>query len=146
MYVAFALLADAANVSRDGKLNVLGVFDTVHAATLPTVHPRAMLVVRLKTLPEDAGTHRVGIAFSAPGGATIWSTEAELTVGALPPGFGEGEVPFVVQIDLPLAQTGRHAIALTLDGQVVVQLPLGVVGVAAPPPAFAPAPGAPLMS
>jgi hypothetical protein len=53
MYVAFALLADAANVALDGKLNILGVFDVVRAAAFPTVLPRVHLVARLKA---QAGT------------------------------------------------------------------------------------------
>jgi len=53
MYCSFALFADAANLSQEGKLNVLGVFDALHVASLPAVHPRATLVVRLKASPDD---------------------------------------------------------------------------------------------
>ena len=48
MHVTFALFADAANLSQEGKLNILGVFDALHVATLPALHPRATLVVHLK--------------------------------------------------------------------------------------------------
>jgi len=40
MRVSFALFADAANLSQEGKLNILGVFDALQVATLPAVHPR----------------------------------------------------------------------------------------------------------
>ena len=55
MHVSFALFADAANLSQEGKLNVLGVFDALQIGTLPAVHPRATLVVRLKADDGDAG-------------------------------------------------------------------------------------------
>ena len=47
MHVAFALFADAANLSQEGKLNILGVFDALQVGTLPALHPRATLVVHL---------------------------------------------------------------------------------------------------
>ena len=54
MHVSFALFADAANISQEGKLNILGVFEALQVAQLPTVHPGATMVVRLKALPDDA--------------------------------------------------------------------------------------------
>jgi uncharacterized protein DUF6941 len=39
MDVQVAVLADYANVAAGDKLNVMGIFDTVFAPTLPTVHP-----------------------------------------------------------------------------------------------------------
>ena len=48
MHVSFALFADAANLSQEGKLNILGVFDALQVASLPAIHPRAHLVVHLK--------------------------------------------------------------------------------------------------
>src|SRR5688500_4171438 len=53
MQISFALFADAANLSQEGKLNILGVFDAVQVGGIPTVHPRAHLVVRLKGNRED---------------------------------------------------------------------------------------------
>ena len=55
MQVSFALFADAANLSQEGKLNILGVFDAVQVGALPTVHRRASLVVHLKGDESDAG-------------------------------------------------------------------------------------------
>src|SRR2546430_1661210 len=48
MHISFAVFADAANLSQEGKLNVLGVFDAVQVAGLPTIHPRTHFIVRLK--------------------------------------------------------------------------------------------------
>ena len=59
MQVSFALFADAANLSQEGKLNILGVFDALQVGSLPTVHPRAHLVVHLKGTQMDVGPHTV---------------------------------------------------------------------------------------
>ena len=136
MYVAFALLADAANVTADGKLNILGVFDAVRADTLPAVHPRAHLVARLKAVASDAGAHQMVVRYSGPGGVTIHEATAELTVHGFPAGATEMDIPFVLPMDLQLAQAGPHALTLVLDGAVVARLPLEVLGAAPAPPSF----------
>ena len=61
MHVTFALFADAANLSQEGKLNILGVFDALQVGTLPALHPRATLVVHLKGNALDVGSHRVSL-------------------------------------------------------------------------------------
>ena len=66
MHLSFILFADAANISQEGKLNILGVFDAVHAGPLPAVHPRATVVVRLKATAGDAGTHPLTLRWVNP--------------------------------------------------------------------------------
>jgi len=51
MEVKLALLADGANVSREGKLNLLGIFDTLFARSFPTTHPQMQLVIRFERRP-----------------------------------------------------------------------------------------------
>ena len=144
MYVAFALLADAANVSADGKLNILGVFDAVRVASFPAVHPRAHLVVKLKALVGDAGTHRLEIRYLGPGGASLLDLTAHVDVPAMPAGASEMDLPLVLPLDLRFEQAGAHAITLTLDGRVIAQLPLAVVaqGPTVATPLFEPPSGA----
>ena len=48
MDVTLALLADAANVSQDGKLNILGIFNGLGAAAFPATHPSMHLVLRFE--------------------------------------------------------------------------------------------------
>lgn len=45
MNVKLALLADYANVSREGKLNILGIFDVLKARSFPVAHPTMQLVI-----------------------------------------------------------------------------------------------------
>lgn len=59
MEVTLALLADYANVSQEGKLNVMGVFDRIWAKKLPVVHPEMWLVFRLEAGPAERGTEKV---------------------------------------------------------------------------------------
>ena len=48
MLVKLAVLADYANVTSDGKLNILGIFDRMNVLNLPAVHPQMNLVLRLE--------------------------------------------------------------------------------------------------
>src|SRR5437763_11876759 len=114
MHVSFAVFADAANLSQEGKLNILGVFDALQVASLPALHPRATLVVHLKGSPSDAGTHRVTLSWTSPGGSELWSSEGELGVAAPPNGVIEMDFPLVAQLDLPLDVAGRYVMRVGL--------------------------------
>ncbi len=134
MYCSFALFADAANLSQEGKLNVLGVFDALHVATVPAVHPRATLVVRLKASPDDAGTHALSLAWLSPSGEEIWSSSGEVEVHVPPPGAIEVDIPVIAAIDLPIAEGGIHLMRVELDGETEAEVSLHVhVGSAVAP-------------
>lgn len=49
-----ALIADEANLSQDGKLNVLGAFDRIVTAQFPTVHPKMVFVFRIEAGFSDS--------------------------------------------------------------------------------------------
>lgn len=117
MHVSFVLFADAANLSQEGKLNVLGVFDAVHVGQFPALHPRATLVVRLKGTNADAGTHPMGLRWVNPRGNELWSSTAELSVA---PNSGMGtemDMPVIIQLDLPLDMVGDFSMHIDLDGE-----------------------------
>ncbi|HLA18827.1 MAG TPA: hypothetical protein VJ253_05835 [Dehalococcoidia bacterium] len=58
MEVPLALLADYANVSREGKLNVMGVFNRIWANEFPATHPEMQLVFRLEAGPAERGQEK----------------------------------------------------------------------------------------
>ena len=54
MKVTLAVLADYANVSREGKLNILGIFNIIHAASFPCTHGEMVLVTKLEAEVLDS--------------------------------------------------------------------------------------------
>ena len=132
MHLSFALFADAANISQEGKLNILGVFDAVQCGTLPTVHPRAHLVVRLKGGQDDVGTHTVSLNWLNPQGQELWSSNGELNIGAPPAGVTEMDLPLIAAIDLPLDASGAYSMRIALDGEAHGEVRLMVRGDMAP--------------
>jgi len=117
MRVSFALFADAANLSQEGKLNILGVFDALQVATLPAVHPRAHLVVHLKGTAADVGKHTVSFQWLSPAMQELWSSSGDLNVGAPPPGVTEMDLPLIAQLDLPIDAPGGYTMAIAIDGE-----------------------------
>ena len=129
MHVSFALFADAANLSQEGKLNILGVFDAVQVATMPTVHPRATLVLRLKGTSSDIGRHSVSLRWLNPAGTELWSSVGELEVGAAAPPsqlVTEMDLPLIAAIDLPLDEVGGYTMQIALDSQLHASVRLQV--------------------
>lgn len=112
MHVSFALFADAANISQEGKLNILGVFDAVHVGQIPALHPRATFVIRIKATPADAGAHQMSLRWLNPRGTELWGSEAQLEVGTAPPGTTELDMPVILQLDLPLDMIGDYRMAI----------------------------------
>ena len=126
MHISFALFADAANISQEGKLNILGVFDAVQVGALPTMHPRATLVVRLKATRDDIGNHPLAFGWINPRGAQLWGSTGEVNVGAPPTHVVEMDLPVVAAIDLPIDQPGTFLMRISLDGQIAAEVPLQV--------------------
>ncbi|MDB4917079.1 MAG: hypothetical protein JWM95_4723 [Gemmatimonadetes bacterium] len=133
MHVTFALFADAANLSQEGKLNILGVFDALQVGSLPALHPRATLVVHLKGTPADAGSHRVTLQWMSPSGTELWSSDGELGVVPPPAAVMEMDFPLIAQLDLPLDLAGRYTMRVGLDGTTHAEVPVQVRQAAAAP-------------
>jgi hypothetical protein len=118
MHISFAVFADAANLSQEGKLNILGVFDAVQVAGLPTIHPRTHFVVRLKANGDDTGQHKLSFRWLSPYDEELWSSTGEMTVAPSPNPVFEVDLPIIAVVDLPLNVTGQYTMQVTLDGEV----------------------------
>ena len=58
MKVRFALLADYSNVTQEGKINILGLFDFIIAAQFPATIPEIRLVVRFEADISEQGQQK----------------------------------------------------------------------------------------
>jgi len=133
VHISFAVFADAANLSQEGKLNVLGIFDALHVASLPAVHPRAHLVVRVKGTPADVGAHALSFHWLSPRDVELWTSSGELQVEVGATATLEMDLPIIAVVDLPLDAPGQYTMRLQLDGEPVSRVPIFVSG---PAPTF----------
>lgn len=87
MKIPVALLADEANISQEGKLNVLGAFDRIAAGRFPTVHPRMVFVFRVHAEYADAGeVFPTRVRLMDEDGGTLFDAAGELVAPPLAPG------------------------------------------------------------
>ena len=117
MHISFAVFADAANLSQEGKLNVLGVFDAVQVAGLPTIHPRTHFVVRLKANGDDVGQHSLAFRWLSPREEELWSSTGEMNVAPAANPMYEVDLPIIAVVDLPLNMAGQYTMQVALDGK-----------------------------
>ncbi len=127
MQVTFAVLADYANVSREGKLNVMGIFDRVFARQLPARFPPMQLVIRLEATFDDLNTeHRIRVQLADPEGQSIFDINGSFTPRGGPPGRPTSINHVIRLADLPLRRTGTHTAAIWIDDDLEREVPLHV--------------------
>jgi hypothetical protein len=125
MEVRVAVLADAANIAEAGKLNILGVFDTVQAVSFPAVQPAMVLALRYRVGYEDARkSHTLGVAFRDEDGREIGRAAAQVIIGEIEPGrFAHGN-EILRFAGVQFAKPGHYVFEITWDGQAVAPVDL----------------------
>ena len=131
MQVNLAVLCDAANVSREGKLNILGEFDSIHVSNFPLVYPTMVLVVRLEAHPTEAGDHTLKLhLFDEDGRDVVPSLRGEVPTGHQPfLGVPIRTAPLILQMHgVRFEQAGHYSFELLVDDHHLRSLPLHVLG------------------
>jgi len=135
MNIQVAVLCDAAT-DDNGKLNLLGAFDTIYTQQLPAVHPQCSIALRVTFGHEDEGQHKLGLNFVDADGRSIMPG-IPLPVEVVLPGDSHfGTRNFIVNIqqlkfDLP----GLYSIDVSLDEKPQTSIPLLVKHNPPAPPA-----------
>ena len=81
MDVTVAVLADYANVSKDGKLNIMGIFQEVNPPVLPFTLPQMYLVLSFSAGPAEFGLARnIRIPLLHSDGQEILALQARMHV------------------------------------------------------------------
>jgi hypothetical protein len=117
MKILMAFLADEANISQDGKLNVLGVFDRISAATFPVMHPRMVFAFRVFMDAGDSGRgFPVRVRLVDDGGESLFEANGE--IGA--PVIGAGDFATANQlfglVGLQFGREGVYRFVVNLGG------------------------------
>lgn len=82
-----AVLADGANVSETGKMNILGIFDRVKVSSFPASLPDMVLAIRIALEFEDAHSeHTLTVAVSDEDGISQGDITVVTEVGDIEPG------------------------------------------------------------
>jgi hypothetical protein len=126
MQVKLALLADYANVTAEGKLNILGIFDRINVLEVPAVHPQMHLILRLEAHSAERNrSHNIEIRLYDPDGQTVFEVQGDVV-----PHGQAGEPVATNQIltlnNLQLSKPGGYTFVVFINNDLKSEVPLGV--------------------
>jgi hypothetical protein len=127
MKLLVLLAADYANITGDGKLNVMGIFRDLNAFNFPVRHSSMHLVIKLSAeLGEYGDTRTLVVKLLDPDGKEIMS----LTGPAAIPNSEGGKIPEVNAIlelkDIIFPKPGPYQFVVLVDKDFKGDLPIYV--------------------
>lgn len=139
MNVQVAVLCDAAT-DDNGKLNMLGAFDTILTPQLPAVHPQCAIALRITFYQEDEGQHKLRIHFVDADGRSIMPNFPPLPLQVvLPEETHFVTRNFIVNLQhIKFDQPGLYSVDVFVDDDQIASIPLFVRYM---PPRTSPEPG-----
>lgn len=133
--VDLAVIADAANVSQEGKLNILGVFDTIWAREFPFRHGAMVFVVRVSASFAEEGSHPMEVRLNDADGVQLFKAEGPLQVSGGAPGRPVRPHLIMGLNGITFRAPGDYSFEVIVGGRHQRSVPLYVVqGLPTPPP------------
>ena len=124
MNIQVAVLCDAAT-DDNGKLNLLGAFDTIYTQKLPAIHPQCSIALRVTFSGDDEGKHALQVSFVDADGHPIAQFPPIPVEVSLPEDMHFGTRNFIVNIQqLKFDNPGLYSIDVLLDDRPQVSIPL----------------------
>lgn len=128
MEVPIFLVADCANISDNGKLNIMGIFQTIYAPGFPIMHPKLVLILKLVPEFDEYGVeHDVRIELVDGDGKLVFRLDFQVKFGVPV----EGKKPETIQIlelnGIGFKHPGKFQIVLFIKSQQKARLGIEVV-------------------
>jgi hypothetical protein len=110
-----AILADEANVSQEGKLNVMGIFDRIAAAEFPVMHPKMVFAFRVEAAHGDGGRgFPVNVELLDPEGAVLFQAGGEMMAPRVPAGEFTTSNQVFTLVGLQFPRAGLYRFVVTV--------------------------------
>lgn len=135
MELKFALLGDAANESKEGKLNLIGEFNTIRSAGEPVGWPALALAARFEASVSEGTQHRFQIGLFDSDGQSILPLSGPLPLAFQNQGPGRplrGQV-IIHLVGLMFPKFGDYSFHLLVDGRLLGEVPVYVMKAPTPP-------------
>ena len=127
MEIQVATLCDSAS-DYNGKLCVLGTFDTICSSGVPIIHPHCSLALRICFKPGDEGEHTVTVRFINDDGKPIMKQFEENISVKLPTNAYFLTRNLILNFQrLTFASPGQFSIDVSVDGEMLARIPLRVL-------------------
>jgi hypothetical protein len=120
-------VCDFASTENGGKLNVVGVFDTLFAKQLPIIHPFCSIAARIRFRADEIGQKEFLITITdAEGNALFPDAKIDVTVKA--PEYGDSSTAQIIATlgGLKFEKHAKYLVKLLNDGQCLAEAPLFV--------------------
>ncbi|HVR37183.1 MAG TPA: hypothetical protein VMS21_15175 [Methylomirabilota bacterium] len=126
MNIQVAVLCDAA-MDYQGKLSLLGTFDTIHAGQIPAFHPQCSIALRIVFSRIEEGSHKLKINFVDEDGKLVMPS-IDVPVEVILPGETTFiSRNFIINIQqLRFEKAGTYSIDIAMDGRQEASIPLEV--------------------
>ncbi len=117
MELVTLLTADYANITREGKFNVMGVFDRINASSYPATHAEMVLVMKLVASPAEYNTQRkLNVKLiNADASVTVMDWSKDLSIGDSPTGEPVEINQFLTVRGLVFPAPGDYAFYVKVD-------------------------------
>jgi hypothetical protein len=126
--ISMALIADEANISQEGKLNLLGAFDRIAASAFPMVHPKMVFVFRIEAGYGDGGAPvPVRIRLVDADGAALFEAGGEIVAPEVEPGDFATAYQVFTLLGIHFPQPGTYKFLVNLGELTPHETPFSVV-------------------
>ena len=126
MDIQIAVACDAATES-NGKLNLLGAFDAIHAQQLPVIHPQCSVALRMTFSKVEEGARKLRFTFVDEDGKSIMPGIDLPFEVRMPEDAIFLTTNFIVSIQqLRFEKAGLYSIDVAVDGRQEAAIPLVV--------------------
>lgn len=127
MEVPLAVLADAANVSREGKLNIFGIFNRLWAVNFPAQHPQMQLVMVLEAdVVEAEQKKNVKVQLRDADGNKIIAIEGEFILPKAQAGRPIRINHILALPGTPIPKPGDYEFTILVNGETKAHVPFSV--------------------
>jgi hypothetical protein len=128
MEVDLAVLADAANLSENHKLNILGVFDNMTVGPdFPATSPTFAIVVRIVAHPSEFGHHKLTLRIADADGREVARLEGGFDINREKRTPDAVRAPIILGAQVKFPSAGDYAFDVLLDGRWETSIPLKVI-------------------
>ncbi len=136
MELKFALLADHVTETREGKLVIVGEFDTIAAPAAPVTHAPVFLVARLEAGDaEELEEHQFRLGLFMEDGREIVPLSPSNPIRMMRTGAGRLRGQIIVQLGaVTFPEFGVYEFHLVVDDTVIARSPVHVVRIERPRP------------
>lgn len=126
MNIQVAALCDAAT-DYNGKLNLLGTFDTIFTKQLPAIHPQCSIALRIIFSKIEEGSHKVKMNFVDEDGKFVMPSIDMPVDVSLTDDANFLSRNFVINIQqLKFDKPGSYSIDVAINGRHEANIPLMV--------------------